>query len=253
MAPIPPIRGYKTADGRYLFFLPDLMDPYHGRSLVEDDFVIAFLERQQMLPRCADPRCNLEFAPKRDDQLYCTGACNHRHRARQAYRLANGLPEDAPVTAPPAELERRLRAALALARKQVDLRPSLVSERLPDGTSRMMGRSRQLQEARMRLDETSRFLFDLKTAGFVYNDFDRDAINELVDLYKANGCNLPAHEVVDAKHDRMRRMCRVTDEAIAEELRVLAQQRCASLFPDMDRIRADGSVGPTAEPSKGEA
>lgn len=93
---------WRKSDAQYMGYLPAPGKGFFdagGEYLPIEEFVRQYLARIKTgsgFARCADPRCNEVIDLKRDGQRYCDQNCGHRHRTREAYRTANGLPEDAP-------------------------------------------------------------------------------------------------------------------------------------------------------------
>lgn len=238
---IPPPNGLRTRDGVYYFFLADLAgDGKTGRTLPEEQYVAAYLERLTQLPRCADPRCHQPLDPVRGDQRYCNTTCHNRHRARQYYREANGLPPDAPPRAADGDHDRTadVRAAVLIAKAQIDRRPDRVPSRLDDGSYRP-GVAPEAALPRAPIDA---FLRDMTRAGYPLSDFWDEGFDALFSAYVDNGHALPARAVIEGWRDQEKYEQRLLQEAERRAREDAARARCAKLFPSMDQVQPDGGL-----------
>ena len=204
---IPPIQAYKTLDGRYRFYLPDVDNTktHKGETYDEDGYVAAFLKRHSAVqdPRCADPRCVNRFVQVRVDQVYCSPKCKNAHSSRKRYQLENGMPDDVPITIPSdvaSVLEAELRAAIQLIKAQLEARPAApLPKLLPDSLRHLRGeREHADAEARRNLErqraaQYDAFLTTLRAAGHAPDDdFWKDQLLDLFDAYCAAQDQLPA-------------------------------------------------------------
>lgn len=245
----------KMNDGVMRYFWPNVSDD-GGRMLTHEESIAEYQNQRAGVEqkRCADPRCNRTLKAERSDKQYCNANCNQRHKKRIEYRLNNNLPiDETPVNAPAEQAKIDLteeRHYLDMLKADAERNPVQTFERDANGkllTQKASAAQRAFKEAKQREYERIPILemYDqLPQRGFMYTDFWSDQLLELFATWNANGKQLPDDETLMRLCDQDVRSQRIAEEQRKRDELEEAQRRGAQLYPDMDRVRNDGSIAP---------
>lgn len=246
----------KRADGSVVYFWPNVSGGNEGQSLTYDESIAEYQKQRAVADqkRCADPRCNRPLKAERSDKQYCNANCNQRHKKRIEYRLNNNLSiDETPVNAPAEQAKIDLteeRHYLDMLKADAERNPVQTFERDADGkllTAKASAAQRAFKEARQRQYTQIPILemYDqLPARGFMYTDFWPEQLLELFELWKKHDKQLPTDATIMYLCDQDVRNARIAEEQRKRDELEEAQRRGAQLYPDMDRVRNDGSVAP---------
>lgn len=176
------VKAQLNPTGVYLYYLPK-WGVIEAAWLPEDEFVANAMQRVD-IRRCADPYCNREFIPWRDDQRYHKLPCRIRHYQRQRYDAKNGTTAD-----------HHIRPADDTMRNQLEseLRSECARARVATGAAAIPARKITGPTKRERDVQYENMLSTLRNLGHDPDrDFWKDQLQDLFETYLARGGTLPS-------------------------------------------------------------